>query len=78
MQSMLFHRIALRKDKDEVLRLAQEGQIIEKPADLLRDPYVCEFTGLPQLPVYKEGDLEDALVNNLSQFSWNWARVLPM
>ena len=68
MQSMLFHRIALSKDKNEVLRLAQEGQIIEKPADLLRDPYVFEFTGLPQLPVYKEGDLEDALVNNLSQF----------
>ena len=34
MKSMLFHRIALSKDKGEVLRLAQEGQIIEKPADL--------------------------------------------
>lgn len=68
MKSMLFHRIALSKDKGEVLRLAQEGQIIEKPADLLRDPYVFEFTGLPALPVYKEGDLEEALVNNLSQF----------
>ena len=30
--------------------------------------YVFEFTGLPELPVYKEGDLEDALTNNLSQF----------
>ena len=68
MKSMLFHRIALSSDKDTVLRLAQEGQIIEKPEDILKEPYVFEFTGLPQLPVYEEGDLEEALVNNLSIF----------
>ena len=68
MKSMLFQRIALSKDKETVLRLTQEGQIIEQPQDILREPYVFEFTGLPQLPVYKEGDLEEALVNNLSQF----------
>ena len=68
MKSMLFHRIALSTDKQEVLRLAKEGQIIEKPEDLIKEPYVFEFTGLPQLPVYKEGDLEEALVTNLSQF----------
>lgn len=68
MKSMLFHRIALSKDKQEVIRLAREGQIIEKPEDILKEPYVFEFTGLPQLPVYDEGDLEEALVNNLSMF----------
>ena len=68
MKSMLFHRLALSSDKAEVLRLAGEGQIIEKPEDILKDPYVFEFTGLPQLPVYNEGDLEAALVDNLSQF----------
>lgn len=68
MKSMLFHRIALSSDKNEVLRLAREGQIIEKPEDILKEPYVFEFTGLPQLPVYSEGDLEEALVSNLSQF----------
>jgi len=68
MKSMLFQRIALSTDKNEVLRLAQEGQVIEKPSDILKEPYVFEFTGLPQLPVYDEGDLEDALVANLSQF----------
>ena len=68
MKSMLFHRIALSTDNQEVLRLAKEGQIIEKPEDLIKEPYVFEFTGLPQLPVYKEGDLEEALVTNLSQF----------
>lgn len=68
MKSMLFHRLALSTDRNEVLKLAQQGQIIERPEDVLKDPYVFEFTGLPQLPVYKEGDLEEALVNNLSMF----------
>ena len=68
MKSMLFHRIALSSDKNEVMRLAQEGQIIESADDIIKEPYVFEFTGLPELPVYKEGDLEDALTNNLSQF----------
>ena len=68
MDSMLFHRLALSSDKQEVLRLAQEGQIIERPEDILKEPYVFEFTGLPQLPVYKEGDLEEALIDNLSAF----------
>ena len=66
--SMLFHRLALSTDRAEVLRLAKEGEIIERPEDILREPYIFEFTGLPQLPVYKEGDLEEALVNNLSMF----------
>lgn len=68
MKSMLFHRLALSTNKQEVIKLAKEGQIIEKPEDILREPYVFEFTGLPQLPVYREGDLEEALVNNLSLF----------
>lgn len=68
MNSMLYQRIALSTDKSEVARLAKEGQFIEKPEDIIKEPYVLEFTGLPELPVYKEGDLEDALVNNLSQF----------
>ena len=68
MKSMLFQRLVLSKNKDEVMRLAQQGQIIEKPEDIVKDPYVFEFVGLPELPVYKEGNLETALINNLSQF----------
>lgn len=68
MKSMLFHRLALSTNRQEVWKLAKNGQIIEKPEDILKEPYVFEFTGLPQLPVYREGDLEEALVNNLSLF----------
>ena len=68
MKSMLYHRLALSSDKKEIIRLSKEGQVIEKPEDILKEPYVFEFTGLPQLPVYKEGDLEEALIKNLSHF----------
>ena len=65
---MLCQRLVFSKDKTEVIRLSTEGQVVEKAEDILKDPYVFEFVGLPELPVYKEGDLENALVNNLSQF----------
>lgn len=68
MDSMLFHRLALSTDKDKVIELSQSGQIVEKPEDIIKDPYVFEFTGLPQMPIYKEGDLESALCENLSLF----------
>lgn len=68
MKSMLYHRLALSSDKKEIIRLSKEGQVIEKAEDILKEPYVFEFTGLPQLPVYKEGDLEEALIKNLSDF----------
>ena len=68
MNRMLFQRLALSKNKEEVMMLAEKGQIIEKPEDVVKDPYVFEFVGLPELPVYKEGDLEKALIDNLSQF----------
>ena len=66
--SMLYQRLALSKDRETVLKLSKQGEIIQKPEDILRDPYVFEFTGLPDLPVYKEGDLEEALTKHLSQF----------
>lgn len=76
MKSMLFQRLALSKDKTEVIRLSTEGQVIEKAEDILKAPYVFEFTGLPELLVYKEGDFGNALINNLSQFfSGAWQRI---
>ena len=45
-----------------------QGQIIEKPEDLIKDPYILEFTGLPELPVYSESELEQRLIDNLQKF----------
>lgn len=67
-KSMLFHRLALSTDKQGVLQLAQQGKTVTKPEDILRDPYVLDFVGLPEMPICKEGDLENALIANLETF----------
>jgi len=64
----LYERLALSREKGEVLKLAQVGQIVEKPADLFKSPYILEFTGLEQRPSYSESDLEQAVINNLQKF----------
>lgn len=68
MSSLLFHRVAVSKDKEGVLKLANEGIDHLSPKDILKDPYVLEFVGLPERGVYKEGDIEEAICNNLSRF----------
>ncbi len=67
-KSGLFHRIALSKDKDKILELAQKGQIVQSEQDLIKNPYVFEFLGLPEKVLYKESDLENALITNLQTF----------
>ncbi len=66
--SALYERLALSRNKEEVKRLSEEGQIIEKPEDLLKDPYVLEFTGLPELAKYSETDLETKIIDHLQEF----------
>lgn len=66
--SSLYERLALSKDKNAIKELALQGQIIEKPEDLIKDPYILEFTGLPELPIYSESELEQKLIDNLQKF----------
>lgn len=66
--SSLYERLALSRDKDEVMRLALEGQVIESPEDIFKDPYVLEFTGLPEMASYSESDLEERIIDHLQQF----------
>ena len=68
MKSMLFHRIALSKDKEQVITLSQKGQQIQTAEDILKDPFVLEFTGIPQKEIYLESDLENALISHLENF----------
>jgi predicted nuclease of restriction endonuclease-like (RecB) superfamily len=66
--SMLFERIALSKDKKGVLNLAGKGQIIEKETDIIKDPYVFEFLRIPEKHQYTEKDLEQRLIDNMQMF----------
>lgn len=66
--SGLYERLALSRDKDEVMRLATEGQVVEKPADIIKDPLVLEFCGLKPDASYSETDLESAIISRLQDF----------
>ena len=64
----LFHRIALSKDKEGVLALAEKGQKIISPEDTLKNPYVFEFLGISKDKIVHERTLEKKLIDNLQQF----------
>lgn len=66
--SSLYERLVLSRDKEEVKALAHKGQIIEKPEDVVKDPYVLEFLGLKELPQYSESELEQRLIDHLQTF----------
>jgi predicted nuclease of restriction endonuclease-like (RecB) superfamily len=68
MKSMLFHRLALSKDKKGVLELSEKGQEVQKAEDILKDPYVWEFLDIPQNYQYLESELEEKLISNLQHF----------
>ncbi len=66
--SSLYERLLLSRDKDDVKRLAEEGQLITRPEDVLKEPYVLEFLGLDEKSGYSESDLETAIIDNLEHF----------
>lgn len=66
--SALYERLALSKNQDAVRKLSESGQIIEKPSDAIKDPYILEFLGLPEEVSYSETDLERKIIDNLQTF----------
>jgi predicted nuclease of restriction endonuclease-like (RecB) superfamily len=66
--SLLYERLALSRDKKGLMRLAFRGHEVQKPVDVFKDPVVMEFLGLPESPRLVETDLEQALINNLQTF----------
>ena len=68
LDSALYERLVLSRDKEKVKSLALKGQIIEKPEDIVKDPYILEFLGLDERSNYSENELETAIINNLEKF----------
>jgi predicted nuclease of restriction endonuclease-like (RecB) superfamily len=66
--SLLFERIALSREKDEVLEIAKRGQQITKHSDLVKDPYVLEFLELQENKRLLEKELEQSLIDHLQEF----------
>lgn len=66
--SSLYERIALSKNKEEVMRLAKEGQAVEKPSDIIKNPITLEFLGLKPEAAYSETRLESAIISKMQSF----------
>jgi predicted nuclease of restriction endonuclease-like (RecB) superfamily len=66
--SSLFERLALSKDKNGVLKLAEQGQLITEPKDIVKDPYVLEFLQIPEEHRMTESKLEQRIIDNLQTF----------
>jgi predicted nuclease of restriction endonuclease-like (RecB) superfamily len=66
--SLLYERLALSKDRENVLELSTKGQVIQAPEDIIKDPYVLEFLDLKENMKFMEKDLEHALIDDLQAF----------
>jgi predicted nuclease of restriction endonuclease-like (RecB) superfamily len=66
--SALFERLALSKDKKGVLQLSEKGHIITEPHEAVKNPYVLDFLKIPQSPRMTEKHLEQKIIDNLQQF----------
>ena len=66
--SSLYERLALSRDKDDIMRLANEGLVIEKPSDIIKNPFVLEYLDLREETRFTVTDLETAIINKLSNF----------
>ena len=66
--SSLYERLLLSRDKEDVMRLANESATPQKPQDLLKTPFVLDFAGLEDKASYHESDLEQAVLDHLQDF----------
>jgi len=66
--SSLYERLALSRDKDGVKKLSEQGQLVEKHSDVIKDPLVLEFLGFEEHHRYSETELETAIIDKLEHF----------
>lgn len=66
--SMLFERLALSRDKKGMLKLAEKGQVVAVAQDVVKDPYVLEFLGIPEKHQLSEKEVEQKIIDNMQAF----------
>ena len=60
--------MALSRDKASIKALSKEGQVIAKPRDIIKNPYVLEFLGIDEKAQFSETDFESAIINKIEHF----------
>ena len=66
--SLLYERLLISKDKEQILGLSQKGQEINQGKDLVKDPFVLEFLDIKENTSYLESDLEKNILKHLKEF----------
>lgn len=67
-ESALYERLSLSRNKTKTRELSRKGHIIRQPSDAIKDPYVLEFLGLPELEAWSENEFEMAIINKIEDF----------
>ena len=66
--SSLYERLALSRDRDEVMRLSREGLQVAEPQDVIKNPITLEFLGLKPDSTYTEKKLENKIISSIQKF----------
>lgn len=72
--TLLYERLALSRDKKKVMELSLKGQVIQKPEDIIKDPYVLEFLNLKENKAFHEKTLKRRLLTSQKSFCLNWEK----
>jgi len=66
--SALYERLHLSRNKEKIRALSEKGQLIENPQDIVKDPYILEFLGIREDSSFSESELEQAIIDKLEHF----------
>lgn len=64
----LYDRYLISPNKKLIMSEAKKEEIEKQPEELLKSPYIFEFAGLKENKKYLESDLEESLLNHLTEF----------
>lgn len=67
-KASLYLRVAASTDKKRIVKLAKEGRRVEKPTDIIRDPYIFDFLKIPAAYQLTEAELEKRIIQHLQNF----------
>ena len=67
-ETSLYERLALGRDKEKVKELSEKGQLVGSPEDIIKSPYILEFLDLREHSSYSEHELETAIIDKLEHF----------
>ena len=66
--TMSYQRYLLSGKNSDILVETASKELADSPLEIIKDPYVLEFTGLKPCDSFYESELEQALIDHLQEF----------